>query len=167
MENIIIIDEIGNLKYKESWFSGKVAIEINGEPAKKISKRQFEYTKDDKTYTLILKGNYYNGLLISIDGKEYQIIRKTKWYEYVISFIPFAFSMTFGNIQALFEIIPCIGGALGGAISLLFGVLGLMLNKSSKNNKTGILLQILLSFVGIVACIALAYLIIVLKQKNY
>ena len=59
-------------------------------------------------------------------GQDTIVIRESaKWYEYALSAFIFIFILVWGNVVALCELLPLVGGAIGGAISAFFGMMNL------------------------------------------
>lgn len=82
-----------------------------------------------------------------IDGEEYAVIAKTKWYEYILAVFPFVFVLVWGSIPASVDIFPVVGGAIGGLISGAMAVVSLASMK--KTNKVTMKIVIGLVFVVI------------------
>ena len=78
-----------------------------------------------------------------------------KWYEIVLSVLPFALILICGNSAALVSIVPVVGGALGGLISGIIAVLNLLIVKGVKP----IWLKILISIGMLAAAFLLCFLI--------
>ena len=83
-----------------------------------------------------------------------------KWYEIVLSVIPFALILVWGNSVSLCSIVPVVGGFIGGAVSALFSMFNVMLIKSIKNVWLKIAVTIGMTALTFLACylIALAFL---------
>lgn len=152
MRRIIQHPEIGEITYDESFWTGRKKLYVNGEQLTKKSRTEFE-TADGKTVTL--KGNILSGTKAVIGGNEVVIEPATKWYEYVLSFVSLVFVLIWGNVTALCEIFPIVGGALGGFISALFSVLNLILIK--KTDK--LWLKLIISLASFVVAILICYLL--------
>lgn len=78
-----------------------------------------------------------------------------KWYEIVLSVLPVALILIWGNSAALVSIVPVVGGALGGLISGIIAVLNLLIVKGVKP----IWLKILISIGMLAAAFLLCFLI--------
>ena len=152
MKRVIQHPELGEIIYEESFWTGKKKLSINGEQLISKSRNVFE-TSDGKTVTL--KGNIINGTKAEIDGNTVEISPSTKWYEYVLSFISFAFVLVWGNVPSLCAIFPIVGGAIGGFISALISMLNIYLIK--KTDK--IWLKVVISLASFVVAVLICYLL--------
>lgn len=152
MKKVIQHPELGEITYEESFWTGSKKLFINGEELTKKSRNVFE-TSDGKTITL--KGNILSGTKAEVDGNTVEIEPATKWYEYVLSFLSFAFVLIWGNVTALCEIFPIVGGALGGLISAIFSVLNLYLIKKTYK----LWLKLVISLASFVIAVLLCYLL--------
>ena len=118
----------GEIIYKESFWTGKKSLTINGVEAQPVSKKEF--VLEEKR--IIIKGNYLTGIVLHLDGDIVRVSEQTKWYEFILSIIPFIFLLTWGNNATLCSIFPVVGGALGGAIGGIGLVTSLFLMKKTK-----------------------------------
>lgn len=157
MKRIIEHPELGEIVYEENFWTGRKQISINGEQLLKKSRLSFE-TADGKAVTL--KGNMFAGTKAEIDGQIIEIVPATKWYEYILAFIPLLFVLIWGNVPSLVVILPIVGGAIGGFVSALFAMLTIYLIK--KTDKIGVKLLIALAnfAVTILVCFLLALAIV-------
>ena len=78
-----------------------------------------------------MTGNFLRGAALYIHGKQHQLTPAAKWYEYVLAVLPLLFNLIWGNVVALFEIFPVVGGAIGGAIGGVGFVLSLLLMRKT------------------------------------
>lgn len=127
MKTIVNHNELGEITFRESFWTGRKSVLINGTELKKVSKQTF-VTADGREISI--EGNFMRGSHARIGDEVYQLTPSAKWYEYVLSVIPFVFVMIWGNIPFLCEIVPIVGGAIGGLISGAFVVIGLFVMKS-------------------------------------
>lgn len=129
MKTVIQHEAYGEIVYDESAWTGKKSLSIGGTPLEKLSKKEFKM-QDGTTVTA--NGGFLQGASLDIKGETIALTPRVKWYEIVLCVLPFLFVMIWGNVTALVKIIPIVGGAIGGGISGLFGVLGLWGIKSVK-----------------------------------
>ncbi len=121
--------EFGDIVYEESFWTGKKTVSINGTPLEKISKKQFRL-QDGGTVTV--SGNFLQGACLNLNGETIRLTPKLKWYEVVLCILPLIFTLTWGNIPALCDIVPVVGGMIGGAIGGVFSMVGLYAIRSVK-----------------------------------
>ena len=152
MKSVIQHESLGEIIYEESAWTGSKSISINGQRLKKVKRNVFQTPEGD---TVTLKGNFVLGTTAVIGTETVALTKPTKWYEYVLSVIPFILIIIWGNSIALCNIVPVVGGAIGGAISAVFVVLNLLLIKKVKN----IGLKILIAVVTTGLCFLICYLI--------
>ncbi|MBE6544226.1 MAG: hypothetical protein E7675_07470 [Ruminococcaceae bacterium] len=129
MKAVIQHEVYGQIEYTESFWTGKKTLTINGTPAQLVSKKEFNFGGK----TVSIKGSYYSGTSLEIDGQIIEVFQKPQWYEVVLAFLPFAFLLVWGNSTVLCSIFPVIGGALGGALGGLAGCISLMFMKNTKS----------------------------------
>ncbi len=135
MKRTITVEGLGTVTYQESFWTGKNAIVVNGEPAQKYSKKMFEYYPNPNSQEKInfyLQGNFLRGVDLEVMNKHYQIVEKPTWYEVLFTILNLAVPLVWGNIPALVAIFPVVGGALGGAIGGMIAILGLVFSKGQK-----------------------------------
>lgn len=116
MKQIIQHEKLGEIVYQESFWTGKKTIEMNGNTLEKISKTTYKTANGDHVE---LKGNFFKGATLVIGEDSVRVTPPIKWYEIVLSILPFILIMVWGNSVALCKLVPVIGGAIGGGISAL------------------------------------------------
>ena len=79
-----------------------------------------------------ITGNFLTGVKLSIDGTKMQIVKPVAWYEATLAILMFVFFMVWGSVPALCEILPMVGGAIGGATSGFMAVTSLIAMKLIK-----------------------------------
>ncbi|MDE7439714.1 MAG: hypothetical protein K2N23_04325 [Clostridia bacterium] len=129
MKEVIQNEIYGEIVYEESFWTGKKTLTISGVAANKISKKEFRLP-DGRTATV--QGNFLQGACLLVESESIRLTPKIKWYEIALAIIPFLLIMVWGNVVALCEIVPVVGGAIGGGLSALFSVAGLVLIKRVK-----------------------------------
>ena len=73
-----------------------------------MAKNTFETADGTKAE---LKGNFLTGATLTVGENQVRIVNPVKWYEIVMSVLPFILIMIWGNSTALCKIVPVIGGA--------------------------------------------------------
>ena len=150
MKKEINHSEFGKIVYNENIWTGKRSISINGKQLTKISKTSYKMNlENEESYYVTIDGNMFKGTRLKIKGKTVLISPATKWYEYILGFMPLALVLIWGNSPALCEIFPIVGGAIGGAIGGLFAVLSIVFMKETKN----VLLKLLIG----IGCLAATF----------
>ena len=157
MKVVIQHDTYGEIVYNESFWVGKKSLTINGVEATKISKKEFQMP--DGT-TAQIQGNFLYGACLLIGSESIRLTPKIKWYEIALAIIPFVLIMVWGNVVALCKIVPVVGGAIGGGISGLLSVLGLVLIKSVKPVWLKILIAVAVAGVTFGICCGIGYAIL-------
>lgn len=99
--------------------------DIDGARLVKLSKTAFRMQNGETAY---IKGGYLQGATFLVGTRAVRLTAPVKWYEIVLSVLPFLFIMVWGNVAALCAIIPVVGGAISGA----FGVLNVLIIKGVK-----------------------------------
>lgn len=121
-----------------------------------MSKTAFLYESGASTYDINITGNFVKGSTLTINGDSYKISENLKWYEYVLAILPFVFILIWGNVPALVQILPVIGGAIGGVVSALMGLLSALVMKETKSIALKILYGIAFFLATVAICYALA-----------
>lgn len=156
MKKSFDVPSLGTVVVKESVWTGKFTVLVNGVEAKRMSKTAFLYEAGASTYDINITGNFVKGSTMTINGDSYKISENIKWYEYVLALLPFVFILIWGNVPALCQILPVVGGALGGVVSALMGILSAMVMKETKSVALKILYGIAFFLATIAICYALA-----------
>src|SRR5690606_5500462 len=88
---------------KRSYWTGRFSLMYDGKPMEQIIKNKFVHFDHDAETRLDVKfiGNVLTGLAIVFPTGNYILLRKLKWYEYLLSFLP---------------IVLIFGGAIGRAL---------------------------------------------------
>ena len=123
MEKRFTDSTLGEIIYTESVFSGRKKIFVNGKELKKQSKNVYVTENGEQ---VLLNGNFYQGMTLTIGGNKYQVSEKLKWYDYLTFILPILFNIIWGNSVTLCKIVPIIGGAIGALICGLLGAFGLV-----------------------------------------
>lgn len=121
-----------------------------------MRKTAFLYESGASTYDINITGNFVKGSTLTINGDSYKISENLKWYEYVLAILPFVFILIWGNVPALVQILPVIGGAIGGVVSALMGLLSAVVMKETKSIALKILYGIAFFLATVAICYALA-----------
>ena len=118
----------GEIVFTEGFWSGKRTLTVNGAPAHALSKKEFTLNG----VTFYIKGSFFTGYSLYVNGQTIQLSPKPLWYESVLAILPIVFLFTWGNSVALCEIFPVVGGAIGGALGAAGGMISLYLTKSKE-----------------------------------
>ncbi len=136
----------GEISMTENIWTGKRQVFINGTELIPVAKNSFQYQTENGVVSVTLKGNAFTGCKMMIGNEMIVMYNAPAWYEIALSvFIP-VFVIIWGAVPSLVKIFPIVGGAIGGAISAVFGVVNLVMMK-----KTGNIGLKLLIFVGVFA----------------
>ena len=127
MLEIINHPTVGEIVYGESFWTGRKTLRINGVYATPVSKKEFLFND----VRITVKGSYYTGVTVFYGNEPIEVCPKPKWYEVVLAIIPILFLLTWGNVPELCLIFPVVGGALGGLIGAIFGILSIALMRRS------------------------------------
>lgn len=109
---------------------------------------------------VILKGNFLTGATLWIGDQTIRMPEKPAWYEIASSVFIFVFILVWGNVPPLIDVLPLVGGAIGGLVSAVCAFVNFFLMKSTKNVLLKLLIFVLCFGVTILLCwlIALAFL---------
>lgn len=157
MKQVINHEKYGEIIYEEGFWLGKKWLTVNGVPLNKISKREFQMQDGS---ILKIQGNFLRGASLVIGTETINLTPKVKWYEVALCLIPFLLIMVWGNVVALCEIVPVVGGAIGGGISGALSFLGLVFIKNVKPIWLKILIAIAVTGVTFGICCGIGYAIV-------
>lgn len=104
--------------YRESFWTGKKTLTVNGLPATKCSRSLFTLAAPESE-TVQVKGSFLSGVSLYYGSGKIVVLEKNTWWEWVLIVLPFL------NIIA-----GVFGGLLGGCLSALFGCVGSVVNAS-------------------------------------
>lgn len=113
MNRTIQDEKYGEIVYEESFWAGSKQIIVNGKPLQKTSKKTFLLESKE---VVTVKGNFMLGVTLLVGAYQIKVIPTIKWYEILLGILPFILVLVWGNVPALFAVVPVIGGAIGGAI---------------------------------------------------
>jgi hypothetical protein len=163
MKIIVTNEKYGEFVYEESFWTGKKELFLNGEKLEKSSKNVFLMNNGEVVY---LKGNYLTGVKLTINSETFSLMSTLKWYDILLSLLPFLLIIIWGNSHSLNDIVlivggaGAIGGAIGGGIGGMFGGLGiginLFLSRSIKNIWLKIAVAILITGITFLICYLIA-----------
>lgn len=153
MKKEINHSEFGQIVYEESFWTGNKKISINGKQLTKISKTSYKYNSEEESYYVGIAGNFLKGVYLRIKERTVLVSPATKWYEYVIGFLPLVLVLIWGNSAALCSIVPIVGGAIGGAIGGVCSVLSIVFMKETRN----ILFKILIGIASFAVCFLICF----------
>lgn len=116
----ITVKDVGNVEFRESFWSGKKRIFIDGREAVRRDRNLFLWEKDGVEHQIIITGTVFSGLCVVIDKLSYRLTEPLPWYSYVIVIGGALFCAIWMFTPALVELVPLVGGAIGGGIVGLF-----------------------------------------------
>lgn len=159
MKKVILHPTYGEIVYEEGFWSGKRAFTVNGAAMRKVSKDTYTFIVGEESVQATLKSNMLAGAFLDICGEKVWIISKPKWYDWLLSFLPFAIIMLWGNSAQLCSIVPVAGGAIGGALGGA-GLVITMFNVREKRGVKKILTALLATLITFTIGAALGYAIV-------
>ncbi len=127
----------------------------------KSPKKTFQ-TNDGQILTL--KGSYLSGVTLESNDIQVKLTPSVKWYEIVLSILPFIPIMVWGNSVTLCTIIPVVGGAIGGAINGVAAILNLFVIKGVNKVWLKILITVGVLILTFLICFLIALAIIAVAQ---
>lgn len=163
MKIILQEQDIGEIIYEESYWTGKKTITVNGWVYKKAPKSKTTYVcfNGEKEYYITVTGTFLSGVSIAFEnGKTVQVTQKPEWYELLLSAVGIFFILIWGNTPASVDIFPVIGGALGGAISAAIACVSLMMMRERKAVWQKLLIGVGFLVLTLVVCNLLARLLL-------
>lgn len=164
MKITVFNEKYGKIIYDESIWTGRKIITINGTKLKKSYKNTFSYDYNDQHYIVNLKGNIMTGNYIYINGELVRLFPKTKWWEYMLVFLPFIFVIVWSSIPATVEIFPLIGGFMGGAIAGVIAIVSMFLMKMVKKPILKFLIGLGFGLTSILICYIYAIIILIMAN---
>lgn len=130
MKTVLQNEKYGEIVVEESIWTGRKNVFVAGKQLAKVDKTR--YLLEDNNY-IELVGNSVKGLSLLVDGQSIPVIPPAKWYEIALSVFIMVFFIAWGNSVALRNIVPMVGGAIGGMFSGLFGCINFFTMRSVKN----------------------------------
>lgn len=158
MTQTIMHPVYGAISYEENIWTGKKSLAINGKYLKKGRKNVFTLEDGENTLYVTLKGNALTGVTATIQGQDIVILPKLSGLDYILCILPFALIMIWGNSPALCSIIPVAGGAIGGGLSGLAGVICVSMMRE-KTTGQKLLISLLATVITFLICAALGFII--------
>ena len=147
----------GLIDYEENIWTGKRELTVNGSKLLKQKKNVFVLNNEDGTLVCRLKGSFLVGAQLYIDQDVIELTEPTKWYEFACAISSVMLILVWGNVPALCEIIPIVGGAIGGGISGLAAGVTLFLMKKTKNAGVKLLVWIGMLAATFLVCFLIAW----------
>lgn len=145
----------GQIEYNESFWTGKRSITIDGQALTKKTRNVFILESENGPLECKVKGSALFGCSLCIDNDVITVTEACRWYEAICSLLICIFVLVWGNVPALCEIFPIIGGAIGGAICGCTACANLFLMKQTKNVAVKLLIWLGIFALTIVACFIL------------
>ncbi len=147
----------GSIVYEEGFWTGRKKLFCNNQPCEKIAKNTFKIGENETAW---LTGNFIRGVKLNIGNEVLQLTPKAKWYEYLLALLPFLFDMVWGNVAALVEIFPIVGGAVGGLICGLAFAVSFVFMRKVKRWWAKVLVALAVGAVAILVCYLVAVFIL-------
>ncbi len=163
MKEVIQHEKLGEIVYEENFWTGKKSLQVNGVRLQKTNKKTF-VTESGEYY--VINGNYIQGAVLAAGEETVRLTQPVKWYEIVLSVLPFLLIMVWGNVVALCEIVPVVGGLIGGGISAVLSCLNLFIIKGVKPIWLKVVISIAILGVTFGICCGIGYAIIAAAQQN-
>lgn len=132
MKKSVVHPVYGEIVYEENVWSGKKNITINTTPLRQIKKNTYRLPWGATEVPVVVKGSFLTGVDLQVQQERITVIQKTTWYDWLLSMLPFALMIVWGNNVQLCSIIPVVGGAIGGAL----GGLGIVITRLLSAEKT-------------------------------
>ncbi len=123
----------GQIEYQEDFWTGRRELTFNGVALTRKKRNLFVLNTESGALDCRVKGSFLTGVTLHVDEDVIPITPPCKWYEVACSVSIFVLILIWGNVPALGQIVPVVGGAIGGAISGLTGCLCLFLMRNTKN----------------------------------
>lgn len=154
----------GMIEYRESFWTGNRELTVDGQKLMKKTKNEFILNGENGALACRVKGNALTGATLYVDEDVIPLVAPCKWYEIACSVLIAAFLMVWGNVPALCEVFPLIGGALGGAIAGAACVANLFLMRKVKRIGLKLLIWLGMFFGTVLPCFVIAEMIIVFAR---
>ena len=129
LKKSIKVESVGEFTYEEGFWTGKKDLSLDGKALEKTSKTTFK-TAEEKVVEV--QGNFLMGANLKVDNQTYELYPVMKWYEYLLTVLPFIIDCVWGNLIYLCDIVPIVGGLIGGLISGLMSFLNILFIKMVK-----------------------------------
>lgn len=140
MQTEVKNEKYGTILYKESFWTGKREVSVNGEQLVKTGRNEFSYKQGDEQVSVKVKGNSMIGVSLSFNDDKIKVGESIKWYEIVIAVFGFALLLAWGSSITLCSIVPIVGGAIGGAVNGICMCVNLILMKNARKLKFKLLI---------------------------
>lgn len=161
MNKTVMHPVYGAITYDENIWTGKKTVTVNGVPLAKRTKNIFSLSNGAESIPVTLKGNAMTGASIVIGGEALELYPKPSVLDWILSMLPFVLVMVWGNSRALCEIVPVVGGAIGGAVSGMAIVLCMTALREKSVGKK-LLIALLALAATFAVCAAIGYVILAL-----
>ncbi len=139
MKYTVTNELLGTVEVNESIWTGKKELFLNGQPVQKVSNKVFALPNGEQIF---LNGNTLSGITLQYGTENIRVSPRPKWYEIALSILPFILVLVWGSSRTLCEIVPVVGGAIGGGISAIGGVLNFVAIKNVRSVTVKILISI-------------------------
>lgn len=123
--------------YKESPWTGRRKLFIDGKEAVKVAKKTFRVEEEEGTVDYTIKGSFISGVSVSTSKGENIVLAKNAWYDWLFICLPY--------LGVVFGVAFC--GALGGGLSAFFCTLAAIINANISRCKLSRVLKILVQII--------------------
>ena len=93
----------GDIVFEVIFWTANKKLRVNGKKLQKVGKKTFA-GEGDKTF--FLEGNFLTGNRLQAGNEEIVLTPALKWYEVVLSVLPFLLILIWGNSVALAALFP-------------------------------------------------------------
>lgn len=121
---------LGEIVYQENSWTGKKSLFVNGKELERVDKTTFVYEDGENKTNIKIEGNFLKGASLKYGNEKIQFSPSIKWYEIALSVLIVAFVCVWSNVVACVQILPILGGGIGGAISGIFAIACLLAMKA-------------------------------------
>lgn len=156
MQTTIQHDSLGTISYDENIWTGKRKLRLNGKELIKINRKTYQYSDEEQSFNAELRGNTVLGVTLTAKGERIEILPPPAWYVWAFSLFMFLFILVWGNVPALVQIFPVVGGGIGGLVAGLFAILNVFFSRSAKNTAIRLLICVACTAATILICFLIA-----------
>ncbi len=146
----------GEIVFRESFWTGKRELTVNGSPLLAVNKKSFIFRRNGENLPVSVKGSFFTGTKLVVEDEEITLTPPAKWYECACSAFIFVLILIWGSSPVLCSIVPVVGGAIGGAIAGAMAVTNLLAMKSAGKLWLKIAIFVVFTVATFLLCFAIA-----------
>lgn len=165
MKKYFSSDKYGSIAYEENVWTGKKKIYVGGQVLNKETNKIYSASIKGQSIIANLNGNIFKGITLNVGNETFTISEKNTWYEIVLAFIPLLLVLIWGNSVALCNIIPIVGGVIGGVVGAMFSLLSITYMNKAKKPLYKVLIGLGAIILTFVVCFLLALLFLSIVQR--